>query len=97
MMIIPLFAIVFCHGAILIVSATNTTYEEPDMISGLINQSKERKPLHLLALVSYSGSWATGDSTKYVYELALKHINQNPDILPGYELKVIWEDDQVRK
>ena len=55
----------------------------------------ERRPLYLLGLIPYSGAWPIGETARYVYDIAIEHINQNPGILPGIELKVIWQDTKV--
>ena len=55
----------------------------------------ERRPLYLLGLIPYSGDWAIGETAKYVYDIAIDHINQNSNILSGFELKVVWQDTKV--
>nr|XP_006818866.1 PREDICTED: gamma-aminobutyric acid type B receptor subunit 1-like [Saccoglossus kowalevskii] len=41
-----------------------------------------------------SSVWEGGVTQLPAVELALQHVNEREDILPGYELKMLWEDSQ---
>ena len=51
--------------------------------------------LYLLGLYPNSGPWAGGQTALPATQLAVTDINQNPDILPGYEIVVKPRDTQV--
>lgn len=40
-------------------------------------------------------SWAGGQGCKPAVEMALKDVNDRSDILPGYKLKMVWNDSEV--
>lgn len=39
-------------------------------------------------------SWAGGQGCKPAVEMALKDVNERSDILPGYKLKMVWNDSE---
>lgn len=41
------------------------------------------------------GSWDGGKGCLPAAEMALEDVNNRTDILPGYELQMIWNDSQV--
>ena len=51
--------------------------------------------IYLLGLFPMSGSWPGGQAVRPAAELAIQDINDNPEILPGYELVLISKDTQV--
>ncbi|XP_022106745.1 gamma-aminobutyric acid type B receptor subunit 1-like isoform X2 [Acanthaster planci] len=44
--------------------------------------------LHILGLYPMSGAWSGGKVFLLSSQLAVKHINANPDVLPGYEIVI---------
>jgi len=42
-----------------------------------------------------SGSWAGGRGCRPAVDIALEHINDKPDLLPGFSLKMLANDSQV--
>ncbi|CAK0828966.1 unnamed protein product, partial [Prorocentrum cordatum] len=47
----------------------------------------------LTALLPFTGGeWDVGISARVGGEIMLDEINQHPHLLPGYELKVVWQD-----
>lgn len=66
------------------VSQTTTNQESPS----------DRTPLYIAGLFSLDGNLDA--SGVYVgSSLALKHVNQNPDVLPGYELVMTLSNSKV--
>lgn len=53
-----------------------------------------RIPLYIGGMFSLSGGW-DGSGCLVSAELALDQINNRSDILPDYELKMIWNDTKV--
>ena len=41
------------------------------------------------------GTWDGGKGCLPAAQMALEDVNNRTDILPGYELKMIWNDSQV--
>ncbi len=58
--------------------------------------SDTRIPLYLSAYFTLGGAW-DGSGILPAVEMALDHINENADVLPGYELKMVWNDTRVSK
>ena len=55
-----------------------------------------QEEVHLMALVPYSGEvWPAGEAILLAFNMALDHINARQDILPGYTLRLHWQDSQV--
>lgn len=51
------------------------------------------QPLWLISILPYSGKiWDAGLSIRIGAQIILEEINRHPALLPGYELKVIWQD-----
>lgn len=42
-----------------------------------------------------TGGWAGGKGCKPAVEMALKHVNNREDILPGYRLEMVDNDSKV--
>ncbi|XP_071510584.1 gamma-aminobutyric acid type B receptor subunit 2-like [Diadema antillarum] len=55
--------------------------------------SGEKIPLYLAGFFSVSGGWDASGVLPAV-EMALDHVNERPDILPDYEIKMVWNDTQ---
>lgn len=51
--------------------------------------------LHLMGLFPMEGAWSGGEALKPAVQMGLDHINARDDILPGYRLKLVWEDTKV--
>ena len=53
--------------------------------------------LYLLGLFPLTGTvWPGGQAMSIATQLALRDINNNPDVLPDYELVVVMADTAVR-
>ncbi|XP_077997881.1 gamma-aminobutyric acid type B receptor subunit 2-like [Glandiceps talaboti] len=51
--------------------------------------------LHLLGLFPFDSKiWAGGQSYLPAAQLAMVHINERDDVLPGYQLKMLWGDSK---
>ncbi|XP_072031852.1 gamma-aminobutyric acid type B receptor subunit 2-like [Amphiura filiformis] len=55
------------------------------------DDTDNRIPLYLSAYFTLGGNW-DGSGILPAVEMALDHINENPDVLQGYQLKMIWND-----
>lgn len=55
-----------------------------------------RTTLYLLGLFPFSDPWPGGETMLPAVQIAIEHINNRSDILPGYRLALIWEDTEVR-
>ena len=66
---------------------TNVTCDTPRPWS-------ERTPIYLGGFFSHGGTWDSSGILPAV-EMAIDHINAREDILPGYELRMVWNDTQV--
>ena len=56
--------------------------------------SQDKIPLYLSGYFTLGGNW-DGSGILPAVEMALDHINHQMDILPEYELKMIWNDTRV--
>ncbi|XP_039624625.1 gamma-aminobutyric acid type B receptor subunit 1 isoform X1 [Polypterus senegalus] len=65
---------------------------EYDKNTGLSSSGK--KPLYIGALFPMSGGWPGGQACLPSAKMALEHVNNRHDILPGYELKLIYQDSK---
>ena len=77
---------------------SNSTYEQPAMTPtrpSLVSDGQDVKPLYIIVLLPYSEPWPSGPAVRHVEEIALRHINENPNVLAGYELRAVWEDTEV--
>ncbi|XP_043940283.1 gamma-aminobutyric acid type B receptor subunit 1-like [Protopterus annectens] len=54
----------------------------------------KRKPLYIGALFPMSGGWPGGRACRPAVEMALHDVNTRKDILPNYELKLIYNDSK---
>ena len=53
-------------------------------------------PLYIMGLFPITGdNFQRGPSARIATQLALEHINDREDILPGYEVKINWIDTEV--
>ncbi len=52
--------------------------------------------LYIMGLFPMEGSWAGGLGIMPAVQIALEHINDRLDILPGYRLNLIWDNTKVR-
>ncbi|XP_070571218.1 gamma-aminobutyric acid type B receptor subunit 2-like [Ptychodera flava] len=53
------------------------------------------QPLHILGLFPLESQiWSGGESYLPAAEFALKHVNERQDVLPGYELEMLWGDSK---
>ena len=59
-----------------------------------IGQKGAKIPLYIGALLPFGGGW-DGSGLVPSIDIALEKINERDDILPGYDLQVIWNDTQV--
>ncbi len=50
--------------------------------------------LYVGAFFPFGGGW-NGSGVIPAVQMAIDDINSRPDILPGYELKMVWNDTQV--
>lgn len=58
--------------------------------------STSRKELYIGAFfgVNITDGWSTAGVIS-AFEMALHHVNNNPNILTDYELKYVWRDSKV--
>ena len=61
-----------------------------------ITNSTSRKELYIGAFfgVNITDGWSTAGVIP-AFEMALHHVNNNPNILTDYELKYVWRDSKV--
>ncbi|XP_070569567.1 gamma-aminobutyric acid type B receptor subunit 1-like [Ptychodera flava] len=60
--------------------------------------SDDRTALNLLGLFPVNThSWAGGESTLPATELAIAHVNERHDLLPGYKLTMTWGDSKCEE
>ena len=67
------------------VTATSTTNSA---------ETQEKIPLYIGGIFSFGGLW-DGSGILPAVEMGLDHINNRVDILPEYELRMVWNDSQV--
>ena len=58
-------------------------------------ETREKIPLYIGGIFSLGGRW-DGSGILPAVEMGLDHINSRVDILPEYELRMIWNDSQVQ-
>lgn len=52
--------------------------------------------LYIGAIFPMTGeSWQGGQGSKPAVDMALKDVNDRPDMLPGYKLNMVWNDSEV--
>lgn len=64
--------------------------------TGGIRSSEEVKDIWLLGLFPMKGSWAGGLGQLPAVQLGIKHVNEDPNILAGYRLRMTVNDTEVR-
>lgn len=57
----------------------------------------QRPVIWILGMFPMSGPFSGGQGMLPAAELALDHINSNPDVLPDYQLAMAWGDTQVAR
>ena len=57
-------------------------------------KTQEKIPLYIGGIFSLGGLW-DGSGILPAVEMGLDHINNRVDILPEYELRMVWNDSQV--
>lgn len=62
---------------------------------GIKNSSRVRD-IWLLGLFPLKGSWPGGLGQLPAVKLGIQHVNDNPNILPGYRLRMTVNDTEVR-
>ena len=63
----------------------------------LIDYGDEPIPLYIIGLFPVSDDkFHRGPSARIASQLALEHINNRTDVLPGYEMKMSWIDTKVK-
>ena len=65
----------------------------------MFKRSSQTRYLHIAGLFPVTADSVEGEIGQGVMpavELALQHVNAHPDILPGYNLNIIWNDTQVK-
>lgn len=68
---------------------TNTENTDTDIYGDKI-------PIYLGGFLSIDGGVWDGSGLLPAIELALEHVNAMPNVLARYELKMVWNDSQVR-
>ena len=59
-------------------------------------QSSDVKTLEMLGFLPMSGKgWVGGGACLPAILMALRHVNERPDVLDGYNLTYFWVDTQV--
>ena len=71
---------------------TTTTYDTTFIPS--LSSTGDRIPLYIGGYFPLGGGW-DGSGNIVAAEMALDHINNNPNILEDYELLMVWNDTQV--
>lgn len=51
--------------------------------------------LTIAALFPITGWWPGGEALRIVTEMAISDVNERPDIIPGYQLSMEWNDTEV--
>ena len=64
-------------------------------VEGLLGSGPGRD-LHVAGLLPVTGGWPGGGAMLAAIDIALEYVNMQEDLLPGYTLKVIYNDSQVR-
>ena len=59
-----------------------------------LTEKREKIPLYIGGIFSMGGDWDSGGILPAV-EMGLDHVNDRVDVLPQYELKMVWNDSQV--
>ena len=54
----------------------------------------DKIPIYLGGFFSHTGVWISSGVLPAV-EMALDHINERPDVLANYELRMVWNDTGV--
>ena len=75
-------------------SAPSSLTTAADSEAANTETSAPRIPLYLGAFFPLGGGW-DGSGVIPAVEMALDHVNARHDILPGYELMMVWKDTQV--
>ena len=60
-----------------------------------LSQRDNPRDLYLLGMCPFTGDWPTGPAVLLGCQLALDHVNERQDVLPGYTLHAVWEDTKV--
>ena len=60
-----------------------------------VSNPPEKIPLYLGGFFALPGGGWDGSGVLVAVEMALDHINQDPNILADYELKMVWSDTRV--
>ncbi|XP_038069217.1 uncharacterized protein LOC119738403 [Patiria miniata] len=71
----------------------NMTNTVPGDVSTTELPTQEKIPIYIGGYFSFGGGWE-GSGMLPACQMALDHINQRADVLPGYELKMVWNDTQ---
>ena len=79
-----------CHGV------DPTLEESQKAIGGSEEAVNGTTDLYLLGLLGFSGAWSSGRTTLVAAQMALEQVNTRRDILPGYQLHLVWNDTKVR-
>ena len=79
--------------------SSQTTYRpsspsSPSNSTKDVAQHESKTPLYIGAFFPFGGGWDASGIIPAV-EMALDDINARTDILPGYELRMVWNDTQV--
>ncbi|XP_038071683.1 uncharacterized protein LOC119740441 [Patiria miniata] len=74
-------------------SATVPQEDGPTTDTTRSEEQKALIPIYLSAYFTFGGGW-DGSGILPACQMALEHINQRPDILAGYDLRMIWNDTQ---
>ena len=58
-----------------------------------VAEAERQQTIWLVAIQPFTGGdWDAGVSMRAGAEIMLEQVNQMPDLLPGYQLKVVWQD-----
>ena len=53
--------------------------------------------IYVLGLFPMDGIYGGGQAIKVASEITIKYVNRDPNILPGYRLKLVFDDTKVKK
>jgi len=76
-------------------SSFNRTEVDGNSTTSEISGSGNVKDIWLIGLFPLKGSWAGGRGQLPAVEMGLEDVNADPNILPGYKLRMTMDDTEV--
>lgn len=75
-------------------NTTNTGWNQSSVSMPTSAENVDKIPIYLGGYFSHGGVWDCSGILPAV-EMALDHVNARSDILPNYDLRMVWNDTQV--